>query len=316
MHLMDNGHKPVLLREMIEALQPSSGKTYVDATFGGGGYSEAILKAADCKVIAIDRDPDAIERSSNLSKNFPNNFTIVQGCFGNITQLLNSINIDKIDGIVFDFGVSSYQIDQAERGFSFRFDGPLDMRMSNEGISAADVINTFTQEQIESIIKTYGEEKKSRAIAKAVVESRRNAPITTTLQLAELIRGIVKKKDGLDPATLTFQGLRIYVNNELLEIENTLKSCVDLLGSQGRLVAVTFHALEDRLVKNFLRQSQGTSISRYTPDLPGNQTDAPSPFKTLFSKAITPTRSEIRSNPRSRSARLRAAVRVRAGEEA
>jgi 16S rRNA (cytosine1402-N4)-methyltransferase len=299
-------HMPVLLTEMLAALSPQDGEVYVDGTFGGGGYSRAILESADCRVIGLDRDPDAVKRGKCLEEDFPGRFTMLQGTFGNLKELLNS----KVHGFVFDLGVSSYQIDEADRGFSFRFEGPLDMRMSGEGISAADVVNTYSEEDLANIIFQYGEERKSRVIARRIVESRKTAPFKTTHQLATLVKSVVKSKgDGQHPATLTFQALRIFVNNELIEIDQGLKTAQDYLLPGGRLVVVTFHSLEDRLVKLFLKDCQGNRSggTRYLPDQENGQ--APT-FALVHPKGIKPGDDEVHQNPRARSARLRAAIRL------
>jgi len=316
-------HIPVLLPEMLTALSPKNGEVYVDATFGGGGYSRAILEAADCRVIAIDRDPSAVAKGLALEKEFPGRFVIVRGTFSQLKDILKISGLSKVDGFVFDFGVSSDQIDSPERGFSFRFDGPLDMRMSVEGLSAADVVNTYSEQDLADIIYRYGEEKKSRAIARKIVAVRQEEPIRTTSQLVGVVKSVVKgAKDGQNPATLTFQALRIYVNNELVEIDTGLKIAEECLVPGGRLVVVTFHSLEDRLVKQFLKARQGThhgngkrqppTSSRYLPDLSGAN-DSVGTFsqgKGVTAKGITPSETEIRLNPRARSARLRTAIRL------
>ncbi len=287
-------HKPVLLSEMLSSLNPQAGGVYVDATFGGGGYTRAILDAQlSCTVVAIDRDPAALVRAQAFKTDYPDNFHFVQGCFSDIDNLL--IPYAPVDGIVFDFGVSSYQLDEAERGFSFRFDGPLDMRMSQTGITAADVVNTYSAENIAQILWSYGEEPRSRKIAKAIVEARSLKPLTTTLELANIVRQIVRRTDGLDPATLTFQGLRIFVNNELIEIDKVLRKCLPLLHIGGRIVTVTFQGLEDRLVKNWFRDHRHGQSAH--PSLA---------IEALFKKPLSPNFEEVKSNPRSRSGKLRA----------
>lgn len=312
-------HIPVLLAEMLLALSPKKGEVYVDATFGGGGYSRAILEAADCRVVANDRDPSAISRGKALEKEFPGRFQMLQGPFSQLKDGLKRIGLSKVNGFVFDLGVSSDQIDTPERGFSFRFEGPLDMRMSNEGLSAADVVNTYSEQELADIIFLYGEEKKSRAIARKIVAYRAQEPIQTTSQLAGLVKSVVKgSKEGQNPATLTFQALRIFVNNELIELDMGLKIAEECLLPNGRLVVVTFHSLEDRLVKQFLksrqsnRKNQGSSGSRYLPEL-GVSTESAATFvqgKGASIKGITPGDAEQRSNPRARSARLRTAIRL------
>lgn len=314
-------HIPVLMTEMLAALSPQEGEVYVDATFGGGGYSRAILEAAPCRVVAFDRDPEAVARGKTLENDFPNRFQIRQGTFSQLKTLLNDIGLTQVHGFVFDLGVSSDQIDSPMRGFSFRFEGPLDMRMSKEGLSAADVVNTYSEQELADIIFQYGEEKKSRAIARKIVAVRQEEPFRTTRQLANLVKSVVKgSKDGQDPATLTFQALRIFVNNELIEVDSGLKIAEECLLPGGRLVVVTFHSLEDRLVKQFLKARQGNpkgqrySGSRHLPD-PGETkrlvaTFAQGKGTSVSVKGITPSEPELRLNPRARSARLRTAIRL------
>jgi len=298
-------HKPVLLDEMLLYRNPRADGKYIDATFGGGGYSRAILASQGCKmgckVVGIDRDPDARERSLPLSQEYGDSFTFLRGCFGDIDEIITDhftkdSSTQEINGIVFDFGVSSFQLDDAERGFSFRFDGPLDMRMSASGESAFDVVNKYKEDQIAHILWCYGEEPKSRRIAASIVAERKKQPITTTLQLAEIVRKIVKRKDGIDPATLTFQGLRIFVNNELTQIDSALKKSIALLKVGGVIVTVAFHGLEDRIVKDWYRASKAD------PFLKGKNLK----LESLTKKAVTPSQAELRENPRSRSAKLRA----------
>ena len=299
-------HYPVMLNEVLSVLSPVDGGVYVDGTFGAGGYARAILDAADCTVVAIDRDPDAAKRADNLSKDYAGRLIFLRGCFGDVENLLAEAGIGKVDGFVLDLGVSSFQLDQAERGFSFRETGPLDMRMDPEsGPSAADLVNSADEKELADLIYKYGEERKSRQIARRIVELRRAAPIETTGQLADIIRSCVpKSRDGIDPATRTFQALRIAVNDELGELERALGAAEKILKPHGKMVVVSFHSLEDGLVKRFFRaQSGGESVSRYLP-----QTDtAPVKFKLLTRKAVKPAAQEITENSRSRSARLRAA---------
>jgi 16S rRNA (cytosine1402-N4)-methyltransferase len=305
-------HIPVLLTPMLNSLSPKAGEIYVDATFGGGGYARALLEAAPCRVIGIDRDPDAIARGRRLEQEFPDRFSIHQAPFSHLKEILATLSILGVHGIVFDLGVSSYQIDEAARGFSFRFEGPLDMRMSKEGISAADVVNTYSEEELANIIFMYGEEKKSRAIARKIVAMRQIEPIQTTTQLADLVKSVVKGKgDGQHPATLTFQALRIFVNHELEEIKEGLQAAQACLLPGGRLAVITFHSLEDRLIKQFLKetQGQGHSFSRYLPGNSATLKSAPT-FSVTQRKGIQPGEDEIRHNPRARSARLRVAVRL------
>ncbi len=305
-------HVPVLLHEVLEAIGPRDGAIYVDGTFGAGGYSTAILDAADCRVFGIDRDPRALKTGEELAERYFGRLRVLGGCYGDMIDLLAEIGIDKIDGVALDIGVSSMQIDDAERGFSFRFDGPLDMRMGLQAqASAADVVNTLGEEELADIIYTYGEERASRRIAAAIVKDRTEQPFTRTGQLAGLIRRIVKKsKDGIDPATRTFQALRIYVNDELGELTRGLEAAEKLLSPGGRLAVVSFHSLEDRKVKEFLlkRSGQGPRPSRHLPDAGGTER-APS-FRLLKKGVVKPRRHECENNPRARSARLRAAERT------
>lgn len=300
-------HIPVLLNEMLDALGVKDGGLYVDATFGGGGYTKAILDHADCCVIALDRDPDAALRAAALQKKYPDRLDFYAGVFSDLPRILGQ---KKVDGVVFDFGVSSFQIDTPERGFSFRFDGPLDMRMSGQGESAADIVNTYDEVDLANLIYNYGEERKSRQIAKAIVEARKLKPIETTLELANLIKArLGGRPDAQHPATLTFQALRIKVNNELQEIEQGLEFAESHLKPEGRLVAVTFHSLEDRLVKTFLRQRSARK-SKQSRLLPGEQPLPAPTFFDLHTKGVAPSDQEISVNSRSRSSRLRAAVRL------
>lgn len=302
---MADGHIPVMLSEMIANLNVREGGIYLDATFGGGGYTHAILKQASCQVIALDRDPEALQRGQELKRQYPTHFHLYQGCFSELPMLAQQHNWPHFDGIVFDFGVSSFQIDQPDRGFSFRFDGPLDMRMSREGISAADVVNSFEAEELANIFYQYGEERKSRRIAAAIVRRRLERPFTTTRDLADMIEKLLGRRVGAQhPATLVFQALRIFVNNELQEVEEGLKFAEKFLKPQGRLVTITFHSLEDRLVKTFIRarSSRLKTVSRL---LPGEMPPEPALFKDLSPKGLGPSPQEITFNPRARSARLR-----------
>ena len=296
-------HKPVMLQEVLETLMPRDKENYIDATFGVGGYSEALLERAHCSVVALDRDPEAQKSAQILKEKYPNRFTFCEGRFGDMGQLVPSF---KYDGIVFDLGVSSPQLDKAERGFSFRAQGPLDMRMEKKGLSAADVVNTFEEKEISRILWVYGEERRSRALARAIVQQR---PFETTIQLAELVRAIVGfERPGFDPATRTFQALRLYVNEELDELQRGLEASEKLLKEGGRLVVVSFHSLEDRIVKTFFKERSGKMprSSRYLPESPSLR----STFQLKSRKALLPQEEEIKDNSRARSARLRWGVRV------
>jgi 16S rRNA (cytosine1402-N4)-methyltransferase len=311
-------HQPVLLQEVTEALALRDGGVYVDGTFGAGGYARALLEAADCTVWGIDRDPEAITGAAELARRFPGRLHLVQGRFADMVELLQSRGVAEADGIALDLGVSSMQLDEAERGFSFRADGPLDMRMERAGESAADVVNRMDERELADLIFHLGEERKARAIARAIVAARAEVPITRTSQLAEIVRRTVRagakgRPDMIDPATRTFQALRIHVNDELGQIERGLVAAETLLRAGGRLVVVSFHSLEDRRVKTFLRQrsDRAPRQSRHLPVDTGEAARAPS-FRLLSSGAVTPTAAEIERNPRARSARLRAAERTAA----
>ncbi len=306
-----SGHTPVMVAEVVAALAPRDGATYVDATFGAGGYSEALLKAANCAVWGIDRDPLALGRGEELAGRYAGRLTVLGGRYGEMADLLTEVGVERIDGVALDLGVSSMQIDDPSRGFSFKADGPLDMRMSASGTNAADVVNELAEKELADIIYRYGEERASRRIAKAIVEQRTQTPITRTGQLAELIRRVVaRSKDGIDPATRTFQALRIYVNDEIGELERGLHAAEALLVPGGRLAVVSFHSLEDRRVKEFLKARSGTGPrpSRHRP-----APDAAAPTFRLLGRGVTkPGAAEVESNPRARSARLRAAERTAA----
>ncbi len=300
-----SGHLPVMLNEVIEALAPRDGASYVDGTFGGGGYTTAILEAADCKVLGIDRDPAAIARGQALVERFGGRLTLVQGEFSRMDEFAQAS-----DGIVLDLGVSSFQFDQPERGFSFREDGPLDMRMSLEGETAADFVNTAEHSALASVIARYGEEKNARRIASAIIAAR---PITGTAQLAAIVseaQGPAALRFAIHPATRTFQALRIHVNDELGELERGLAAALNILKPQGRLVVVSFHSLEDRIVKQFL-SSHSTSAPRGSRHAP--ITAAPkAAFELLTTRPRTPSAEELGINPRARSAKLRAGVKLAA----
>lgn len=313
--MSDAPHIPVMLPEVLEALSPQDGKTYVDGTFGAGGYSRAILDAANCNVIGIDRDELAHSMAQPWKGAYGARLRLARGSFSDIKQHLQSLGIDKVDGIVLDLGVSSMQLDQGERGFSFRFDAPLDMRMDrSSGMTAADVVNTMEEGKLADIIYLYGEERHSRRIAAAIVKARADKRIETTRQLTDIIRSVVhfSHKDKIDPSTRTFQALRIHVNDELGELERVLAASEEVLHEGGRLVVVTFHSLEDRIVKTFLttRAKPPSSPSRYLPDLPQDSTSpSAQTFSLVHRKAVLASDQEISLNPRSRSAKLRAAIR-------
>jgi 16S rRNA (cytosine1402-N4)-methyltransferase len=308
-------HQPVLLAEVVAALGadnlgPQDGAIYVDGTFGAGGYSRAILQAANCTVFAIDRDPNAIAGAGDLVKEFAGRLHVIQGRFGDMVELLKDRGIRAVQGVTLDLGVSSMQLDEAERGFSFRFDGPLDMRMEQAGQSAADIVNSMAERPLADLIFTFGEEKKARRVAKAIVAARALAPITTTAGLAEIVRRAVGPSgpDRIDPATRTFQALRIAVNDELGEIDRGLAAAEALLAPGGRMAIVSFHSLEDRRVKHFMRERAGRNPkgSRHLPDVAATQAT----LRLVSAQGITPSDAEIAANPRARSSRLRVAEKL------
>jgi 16S rRNA (cytosine1402-N4)-methyltransferase len=303
-------HRPVLLTEVIEALSPRDGAIYIDGTFGAGGYSRALLEAAHCTVFAIDRDPDAVKGAAPLIDRYPGRLHILQGRFGDMFELLNARGIGAVQGVALDLGVSSMQLDQPERGFSFRFEGPLDMRMERAGKSAADLVNELAERPLADLIFTFGEEKKARRVAKAIVAARALAPISTTQRLAEIVRrAIGPAHDRIDPATRTFQALRIAVNDELAEIDRGLGAAERVLAPGGRMAVVSFHSLEDRRVKQFLREHAGRN-PKASRHLPMQQAEAKPTLRLIAPGGIEPGEDEIKANPRARSARLRVAERT------
>ncbi|MHA1539886.1 MAG: 16S rRNA (cytosine(1402)-N(4))-methyltransferase RsmH [Alphaproteobacteria bacterium] len=302
-------HIPVLLDEVVENLNPQEGEVYLDCTFGRGGYTRAILEKAQCRVIAIDCDPSAIAHGQKMVTEFDGRLTLKQGRFSEMSNLLAEEGITQLDGIVFDLGVSSPQLDEAERGFSFKRDGVLDMRMSQDGQTAADLVNSLPEEELANIIYLYGEERLSRRIARNIVLRRTEQPFEKTGELASVVRAsIPPRKDGKDAATRTFQGLRIAVNNELGEVEDALAETPALLHENGRLVVVSFHSLEDKIVKKFLTEKAGLCYnpSRHIPHVADVS-------EVLFSlpskKAVQPSEAEKKRNPRARSAKLRLGIR-------
>ncbi|MFL5280181.1 MAG: 16S rRNA (cytosine(1402)-N(4))-methyltransferase RsmH [Rhodopila sp.] len=312
-----SGHLPVMLNEVLATLSPRDGGVYLDGTFGGGGYAHAILERACCTLWAIDRDPEAIQRGASLVAEFPGRLHLLHGQFGNMVSLLDEAGITSLDGVVLDPGVSSFQLDDPERGFSFRFDGPLDMRMGKHGTSAADLVNTLPEQALADVLFELGEERASRRIARAIVAARREAPIETTGRLASIIRSVMPRdSSGIDPATRSFQALRIKVNDELHQIEDALQQAASLLAPEGKLVVVAFHSLEDRIVKRFMSEAAGRTggPSRHDPGGlfgPGVLFGREAPrFRLLTSRALRPGKGESDINPRSRSARLRALERL------
>lgn len=303
-------HLPVLLEEVVDALAPVPGETHVDGTFGAGGYTKAILSKGVARVFAFDRDPDAIQCGEALAASSGGRLTLVPERFSRMRQALAARGVEQVDGVVLDIGVSSMQLDQAERGFSFQADGPADMRMSQEGESAADFLNHADEAEIADVIYELGEEPKARRIARAIVAAR---PIERTAQLAGIVRKAAGYNPGMkkDPATRTFQAIRIHVNQELAELEGGLAAAERVLLPGGRLAVVTFHSLEDRIVKRFLKARSGATPagSRHRPA--ANEA-GPAPTFEAVVKAIRPGAAELDANPRARSATLRAAKRTAA----
>jgi 16S rRNA (cytosine1402-N4)-methyltransferase len=303
-------HIPVLVHPVVEFLAVRDGGVYVDATFGAGGYTRAILAAANARVIGIDRDASAIARGFALVEEAAGRLVLVQDRFSNLDGVVRNFGHDLVDGVVCDLGVSSMQIDEAERGFSFRRDGPLDMRMGNTGPSAADLVAAASERDLAFIIKVLGEERHARAIARAIVAARAQASIRTTLGLAAVVERVVHGRPGLiHPATRTFQALRIFINEELIELTAALTAAEAVLKPGGRLVVVSFHSLEDRIVKTFLvERGRRSGASRHMPEVV-----RPAPaFRLLTGRPLTPDDAEIAANPRARSAKLRAAERTQA----
>jgi 16S rRNA (cytosine1402-N4)-methyltransferase len=306
-------HIPVLRDEAVQMLSPRDGGVYLDGTFGGGGYARAILDSAACTLVAIDRDPAAVARAQDFYTAYPERFSICEGRIGNLAALLEARGVTGLDGAVFDLGVSSYQIDDPARGFSFRQNGPLDMQMGSSGNSAAQIVNLCPESELADILYEYGDEKASRKIAKAIAERRRSQKFETTSDLAGVIRSVVRPdKSGIDPATRSFQALRIAVNEELSDIEAALTQAAAMLKPGGRLVVVSFHSLEDRIVKNFFSQAAGRMPAASRHDPAGYARPEAARFELVTRKAVGPGADEMRANPRARSAKLRAMQRLAA----
>jgi 16S rRNA (cytosine1402-N4)-methyltransferase len=301
-------HIPVLAGRAVEWLGVRAGGVYLDATFGAGGYARAILATPGTRVIGIDRDDSAIAAGAALAEPAQGRLVLAAGRFSDLQAIAANHGIDAVDGVVFDLGVSSMQLDEAARGFSFRLEGPLDMRMGRDGPSAADVVARASERELAFIIATLGEERHARSIARAVVRSRDTRPIVTTSALADIAAAIVRQRPGLiHPATRTFQALRIFVNEELSELADGLAAAERVLKPAGRLVVVAFHSLEDRIVKTFLiERSRAPASSRHRPQI----ASAPPTFHVLTRRPETPDDVEIAANPRARSAKLRAAERT------
>lgn len=307
-------HAPVLLGEVCSALIPRAGATFVDGTFGRGGHTLALLEAAPCHVIAIDRDPSAEGHAQEIKRRFGACFTFIAGRFSSLANLLSDKDISTIDGgVLFDLGVSSPQLDDPARGFSFRHDADLDMRMGGDGPTAADLVNQADEHTLTRLLRDLGEERRARAVARAIVQARQNQPITRTGTLAAIIRRVVPKAaDGLDPATRSFQAIRMHVNQELEEIDRGLAAAEKVMSEGARLAVIAFHSVEDGVVKRFLRDRSGAAprTSRHLP--PDARAERPPSFRQITRRPIRPTDTEVQKNPRARSARLRVAERTAA----
>jgi 16S rRNA (cytosine1402-N4)-methyltransferase len=303
-------HVPVLGRAALEFLDVRDGGVYIDGTFGAGGYSRAILAAANTQVIAIDRDQNAVAEAAGLVQASNGRLTVVEERFSALDRVAKKFGHQQVDGVVLDIGVSSMQLDEAERGFSFRLEGPLDMRMGHDGPSAADVVAKASERDLADIIFQLGEERHSRAVARAIVAVRKETPITTTKALADIVERVVYSKPGqIHPATRTFQALRLFVNEELNELADALAAAERILKPSGRLAVVSFHSLEDRIVKTFLAERARTAgVSRHLPEVEAE----PSTFALLTKRPVVADEAEVAANPRARSAKLRAAERTSA----
>jgi 16S rRNA (cytosine1402-N4)-methyltransferase len=304
-------HVPVMLDEVVAALAPRDGEVFVDGTFGAGGYSRAILTAAETRVVAIDRDPSAVASAMPLVSAMKGRLSVAEDRFSELDAVARSLGHQAVDGVVLDVGVSSMQLDEAERGFSFRQDGPLDMRMEGRGTSAADLVNSLDESALSRLFWLYGEERRAGALARAIVADREAKPFERTRDLADLCARVIRSKPGdIHPATRAFQALRIAVNRELEELALALLAAERILKAGGRLVVVTFHSLEDRIVKTFLadRTRREAGGSRHLPQA----TVPPPTFETARRGAIVAPEAESRRNPRARSAKMRAATRTAA----
>jgi len=301
------GHIPVMLEEVMTALSPRDDAIYVDGTFGGGGYAAALLERAQCTVYGIDRDKAAIAKGRALSDRFEGRLTLIHGRFSEMDALLATRGITQADGVALDLGLSSMQLDDSARGFAFSHDGPLDMRMdASGGESAADLVNTLSEASLADLLRRYGEEKRAKSLSRAIVASR---PITRTSELAQLVERHLGRGAGrVHPATRSFQALRIAVNDELAELERGLKSAERVLKPKGRLCVVSFHSLEDRIVKHFLMEREGR-VGRGSRHAPSRESAREPSFRSIGKGPLQPGSDEVRTNPRSRSARLRVAER-------
>ena len=306
--MLNSSHISVMVNEIIEKINPFDSGVYVDGTFGAGGVSQALLEKANCKVFAFDRDPEAIVKGKKYFNNYGNRINLFCEKFSNLDKVLEKLGQNTVNGIALDLGVSSTQIDSQERGFSFTKDGPLDMRMSKKGKTAADLVNNLSEIELADIIWTYGEERFSFKIAKAIIKARQVKKITTTHELSSIIVSAIRNKNfKIHPATRTFQALRIEVNKELEELEKVLKISEKILAPNSSLVVISFHSLEDRIVKNFFidRSGKGPKANRYLPE----NINHTQPTFLLLDRVLRPTEKELNNNPRARSAKLRTAIR-------
>jgi 16S rRNA (cytosine1402-N4)-methyltransferase len=305
-------HLPVMPEAVMAALAPKDGGIYVDGTFGAGGHARLLLERAQTTVYAIDRDPSAIRDGKALQEAFGDRLVLIEGRFSDMIDLMASAGLERVDGILLDIGVSSMQLDDGGRGFSFAHDGPLDMRMAGRGVSAADVVNTLDEAVLKRLLRVLGEERRAHAVVRAIAAARARAPITRTGELAAIVEKAVGRRPGerISPATRTFQALRIYVNGELGELAAGLVAAEQLLRPGGRLAVLTFHSLEDRIVKRFLKERSGSTgrPSRHSPPIE----QQPATFIEILPGGVTAADGEIAANPRARSARLRAAERTAA----
>ncbi|WP_367364195.1 16S rRNA (cytosine(1402)-N(4))-methyltransferase RsmH [Candidatus Tisiphia endosymbiont of Nedyus quadrimaculatus] len=304
-----SSHTPVMLNEVKEVLCPKDGGSYLDCTFGFGGYSRMILDSCNCQLVAIDCDPNVRTYANQLLNDYPSRVSFIQTGFAESFSKLGSL---KFDGIVMDLGVSSMQLDSGERGFSFTHDGPLDMRMSSTGYSAADFINEADEQEIADVIYKYGDESYSRRIAKKIIEHRLLEPITNTAKFAHIVRSSIGFRKGkIDSATKTFQAIRIHINDELGQLARFLDNCKNILAPNGRLVIVSFHSLEDRIVKNFLKANSAKVVARSKYSVKISPEDSSKKWlKILTKKPLCPSPKEVALNPRARSAKLRAGQKI------
>ena len=309
---MNKPHVPVLLQEVITALSLQEGGLYVDATFGAGGYSQGILSNKDCNLVAVDRDPSVIEFVHKMEAEYLEKFQFISGEFGNIKNLINFYVEKPIDGIVFDIGVSSMQLDQQLRGFSFSKDAPLDMRMdTRKELTAHDIVNSYDEKSLANLLFNYGGEKKSRRIAAAMLEKRAEKPIETTIELANIIKAAVGKyNDTIHPATRSFQAIRMQVNDEIGQLQSGLEGAAQILKPNGVMVVVTFHSVEDKVVKDYFKKLAGIKVNA-NRHLPTDSDLEPVNYELVYKKVITADAKELKSNPRARSAKLRAIRRLR-----